>query len=70
MVVQKLRMLAASVSVMLSSNTVKVVDRPQSNRLEWWTKDGPACNDHERHADQYDWKLDMGAIGARSTMAP
>jgi hypothetical protein len=30
---------------------------------------GPACNDHERHTDQYDWKSDMAAIGARSTMA-
>jgi hypothetical protein len=29
-------------------------------------KKGAACNNHERHADQYDWKNDMVAIGARS----
>jgi hypothetical protein len=32
-------------------------------------KEGPTCNDHERHADQYDSKSDMAAIGARSTIA-
>jgi hypothetical protein len=63
MIVQKLRMPAASVSVMPSSDTVKVVDRPQSKRLEWWAKEGPACDDHERRPDQY-------ATGPRLTMAP
>jgi hypothetical protein len=40
--------------------------RPSSNcrRLGWWAKE-----DHQRHADQYDWRSDMAAIGARSTMA-
>jgi hypothetical protein len=69
MVLQKLRIPAASVSVMPSSDTVKVVDPPQSKRVEWWAKKGPACDDHERHADQYDWKSNIAAIGARSTMA-
>jgi hypothetical protein len=57
--------------VMPSSDTMKVVDRASSNfrRLGWWAKEGPACNDHGRHADQYDWKSNMAAIGARSTMA-
>jgi len=55
---------------MPSSDTVKVVDRPQSKRLEWWAKEGPACNDHEWRADQYDRKSDMAATSARSTMAP
>jgi len=32
---------------------VKVVDGPSCNcrRLEWWAEE-----DHEWHADQYDWK--------------
>jgi hypothetical protein len=44
-------------------------DAENCHRLGWQTKEGPACNDHGRHADQYDWKSDMAAIGARSTMA-
>jgi hypothetical protein len=31
---------------------------------------GTACNHDERRANQYDWKRDMAATGARSTMAP
>jgi hypothetical protein len=56
----------ASVSVMPSTDTVKVVEQPYSNclRLEWWAKEGSARNDHERRADQYDRKSDMAAIGA------
>jgi hypothetical protein len=48
----KLSIPAASVSVMSSSDAVKVVDPPQSKRLEWWAKEEPACNEHERRADQ------------------
>jgi hypothetical protein len=50
---------------MPSTDMVKVVDGPSCNcrRLGWWAED-----DHEWHADQYDWKSDMAAIGARSTM--
>ena len=32
-------------------------------------KEGPACNNHEPHADEYDWKSGMVAIDAWSTMA-
>ena len=30
---------------------------------------GTGCNHYEGRAEQYDWKSDMAAIGARSTMA-
>jgi hypothetical protein len=35
-----------------------------------WAKEGPACNDHERRANPYDWKSDMAATGARSRVDP